>query len=230
MIEWLWLAIPVCVIGFFFFVVVVACLWEKRPIQPYYVPAEDDEYEPSAVAERANEDAEKIGYEYGGLCHDGKGKLYRVRYDFWIDPDDLTIAVVGSGTIAKIPVNGVWLWSRLADGRILCTTNEIGEQDISGAVEQQTWPGFRLKALDEKHERRLTDDVEPFPSDTPMAGYFDILRRKADTLVAKGYARYLDDEQTVWRYTLPGAVRFYFVGTWVRPMRRFLRSVGLVRE
>ncbi len=225
---WIPLALVFGLIGFSFLAVVAACLWERRPVQPYYVPAPGDEYGPTPYAERANSDARNLGYRHGGLCHDGKGKLYRVRYDFWLAPDDSTLAVVGSGTVAHIPVNGVRLCSRLVDGRVLCTTSEIGEQDISGAEEQQTWPGLPLKALVEKHERRLTDAVEPFPADAPLAGLFDIRRRKADALVARGYAYYLDDERKVWRYTLKGAVVFCVVGTWVRPIRRFLRSVGLV--
>ncbi|HEY8505801.1 MAG TPA: hypothetical protein VIL46_14545, partial [Gemmataceae bacterium] len=159
-----------------------------------------------------------------------KGRLYRVRYDFWIAPDGATVAVVGSGTIARIPVNGVWLWSRPADGRILCTTNETGEQDISGAVDQQTWPGSGFRALAEKHQSRLTDPVEPFPAESPMAGYFDILRRQADALVEKGCAYYLDEERTSWRYTLKGALVFYFVSAWLRPIRRGLRLIRVVRD
>ena len=228
---WFRLAVFLGVTGFCFLGVVLACLWEKRPVQPYYVPAAGAEYKVSRKADRANHDARNLGYRHGGLCHDGKGKLYRVRYDFWIAPDDATIAVVGSGTIALIPVYGVWLWSRLVDGRIRCTTNEIGEQDISGVVDQQTWPGLRLTALVEKHECLLTESlVEPFSHDAPLVGYFDIRRRRADALVEKGYAYYLDDERTAWRYTLKGAVVFYIVAAWTRRIRRWLRFVGLVRE
>ena len=227
---WTGLAVFFGIVGVMFVAVVAACLWEKRPVQLYYVPAEGEEYKPSAVAEVANRDAKRLGFIHGGLCHDGKGKLYRVRYDFWLSPDHSMLAVIGSGSIARIPVNGIWLWSRMKDGRIFCTTNEIGEQEICGLVEQRTWAKYSFEELLAKHEPRLSDEVEPFPTDSPLLGYFDIRRRKAEALVARGYAYYLDEEQKVWRYSLRGAVVFYFLGTWVRPIGRLLRSVGLVRE
>jgi hypothetical protein len=227
---WLSLAIFFGVIGFFFFVVVGACLWEKRPVQPYRVPEAGEEYELTSDAREANYQVRGLDYLPGGLCHDNKGKIYRVRYDFWLSPDHFILVVIGGGSIAGIPVNGIWVYSRLTDGRILCTTNEIGEQDISGAEEQQTWPKYDLISLIEKHRKRLTDSVEPFPAESPLAGYFDIRRRKADALVAKGYARYIDDEQSIWKYTLKGAIVFYFIGVWVRPIRRFLRLLRIVRE
>jgi hypothetical protein len=218
-------------IAFFFVAIVAAALWEKRPIQPYYVPDAGEEYEPSPIAATANRQAAAIGFQHVVACHDGKGRLYRVRYDFWIDRNNAIFAVVGSGTIAKTAVNGVWLYSRKADGQVLCTANEPGSQDISGVVEQATWPKMPFGALYVKHTERFNEvAVEPFKSDSALAEYFDILRCKADALVARGYAQYLDGERKVWRYTLRGALAFYFVGTWGRPMRRALRSIGLVQK
>ena len=232
MFEELWinLAIAGGIIAFFLIVIIAACLWEKRPVQPYYVPAVGEEYDLTPDAARSSAEAKALGYQFGGMCHDGKGKLYKVRYDFWLAPDHSTLAVIGGGKVAGIAVNGIWLYSRLSDGRILDTTNEIGEQDISGAEEQQTWAKFGFRALVEKHTLRLTSPVEPFSPDAPLVGFFDIRRRKADALIARGYAHYLDEDRTVWRYTLKGAIVFYFVGTWIRPIRRLLRYIGLVRE
>jgi hypothetical protein len=216
--------------GFFFVAIVAASLWEKRPIQPYYVPAAGEEYEPSSVAATANRQAAAVGFRHVVACHDGKGKLYRVRYDFWVDPNNAIFAVIGSGTIAKMAVNGASLYSRMADGRVVTTTNYAGEQDISGIEEQVTWPQMPFGALYVKHTERFNEiAVEPFKSESALAEYFDIRRYKADALVARGYAYYLDGDRKVWRYNLKGAMAFYFTSTWVRPFRRFLRSVGLAR-
>ncbi len=223
--------IPVGVIAFFFVAIIAASLWEKRPIQPYYVPERGTEYEPSAAAKRANIDAKNSGFKYVGICHDGKGKMYKVRYDFWSAPDRCTIAVIGSGTVASLKVNGIWLVSRTEDERYLTTTNERGEQDISGVEEQQTWHAMAMPALLGKHQLRLEKNVpSPFPAESPMSGYFDMRRRKAETLVEKGYAKYVDEDQAAWKYTLSGAIRFYFIATWIRPLKRFLRNFGLFRD
>ena len=221
----------VVIFGFLLCATVGAALWERRPIQPYYIPDEGNEYEPSATARHANAQAIERGFRHDCLCHDGKGKLYRVRYDFWVSPDALTFAVVGSGTVASIPVNGIWLYSRNTNGRILCTTNEIGEQDISGVEDQVTWPHSDFAALVEKHSQRLTEIVaQPFNDDSALREFFDMRRSKADGLVERGYAYYLNDERLVWRYTLRGDLTLYVIGTWVRPLTRVLRSTGLVRS
>jgi hypothetical protein len=218
------------IIGFFFVAVVAAGLWEKRLVQPYRVPAAGEEYTPTADARRANQEAGEIGFRHGGLCHDAKGKMYRVRYDFWLSRDSSTIAIIASGSIAVLPVYGISLYSRTADGEVLCTTNDIGEQDISGVEIQQTWPKMPFKPLVKKHRQRFTEvDVKPFPEESPMAGYFEIRRRKADAMVEQGLTYYLDDDHRVWRHTLYGALWFYVIGVWVRPIGRFLRSIGLVR-
>ena len=54
---------------------------------------------------------------------------------------------------------------------------------------------------------------------------FQTLRQQPEPVV---YG--LDEDQKVWKYTLKGALVFYFVGCWVRPTRRLLRNVGLIRE
>jgi hypothetical protein len=210
---------------------VVAAMWERRPIQPYYVPEPGAEYAPGPEHQQANEQIDQIGYQHVTVCHDGKGRLYRVRYDFWTAPDNMTLAVIGSGTVASIRVFGIWIYSRTADGRTLLTTNERGEQDISGVEDQQTWHAMPLPELVEKHRQRLLGLAnQPFSADSALLEYFDIRRRKAAALVARGYAKYVDDQGLVWRYTFKGAIVFYVTGVIVRPLRRLLRSMQLVRD
>jgi hypothetical protein len=208
-----------------FVAVVAAGLWEKRPVQPYYVPATGEEYAPTLKAAQANEAAKALGFRHGGLCHDGKGKIYRVRYDFWIAPDDSILAIVGGGTVASIAVDAIELYSRLADGRTLSTTNYTGQADISGVLKQLTCPNGDMHSLVARHQRRLSDQqATPFPADAPIAGYFEIRRQIAETLVEKGLASYLDSDQKVWKYTLKGAIAFYFLSIWIRPLGRSFRS------
>ncbi|MCH9656860.1 MAG: hypothetical protein K0U86_10320 [Planctomycetes bacterium] len=225
------LAIFFGIIGFFFILVVVVCLWEKRSIQPYYQPEAGEEFTPLPLANEANNDAVKSGYVHGGIFHSGKEKIYRIRCDFWISPDYSTLAVVGSGTVAKIVTNGISFCSWTEDGRILCTTNEIGEQDISGVEEQITWSKFKFRALAKKHNQRLeTTEVTALSSDSPLANYFEIGRVKANAMVARKYAYFIDDEETIWRHSLKGALAFYFITVWIRPLRRLFRKLGLVRD
>ncbi|HUG66420.1 MAG TPA: hypothetical protein VMM76_01635 [Pirellulaceae bacterium] len=223
-----WFTVEITVAMLFLVGIVAAGLWERRPVQPYRVPAAGSEYLPTQTAISENSAAEELGYTHGGLAHDGKGRLYRVRYDFWIAPDYSTLAVVGGGTVASIPVDGVWLWSRSTDGQILCTTNETGEQDVSGVVQQETWPNVSFANLADRHTQRVRNiAVNPLPEQEPMLGYFEVRQAVADALVQRGYAYYITDERQVWRYTVKGAFAFYVAAKWLRPIGRFLRSAGI---
>ena len=223
-----WTIISTAVTVIFLVGIVAACLWERRPIQPYVVPPTDGIFAPTLKAASENSVAESLSYEHNATVHDGKGRLYRVRYDIWVSPDCCTLAVIGGGTVASIPVDGIWLWSRSSNGQVLCTTNEIGEQDISGIVQQQTWPAKTLSALIKTHEDRLrTITTVPFPTDQPLRGHFEIRRAIADALVDRGYAYYISDDRLAWRYTISGAFAFYIAARWLRPIGRFFRSIGL---
>ena len=84
----------------------------------------------------------------------------------------------------------------------------------------------------DRHIDRLedaTDEVLPFVMDDPLRAYIAIRARQAEMLVERGLARYTDAEQTAWRYTLRGSVRYYVVGVWLQPLGRLARSVGLSR-
>lgn len=226
-----WIALVVGgIVGSFFLLVIVVGVCEKRLIQTFQIPEEGTEYRQSIAAKFANATVEKIGFRHLCTGHHKKGGMYRVRFDFWVSPDHLTFASVCCGSIANIPTEGAWLYSRTDDGRILVTTNEIGEQDISGIEEQQTWAETEMYELLEKHNQRLAGlAIEPFSEESPIAGYFEIRRLKVDALIERGLARYTDEDQTAWRYTLRGSVMFAFTAMLIRPIWRLMRTLRLVR-
>jgi hypothetical protein len=225
--------IPIGLVALFGVLVVTVCFFEKRRTVPYERVAEEDADEPTRDADKANDEAYREEYVFCGTGRHAGSGVIRVRYDFWLSPDCLTAVVIGGGTTAKVPVFGIWLWSRLEDGTILCTTNEIGEQDISGLVRQQTWPQARFPILVDNHQSRL-DEAEsppvPFEKGNPYDGLADLSRRRAQSLVQSGRATYLDEDGTRWKFTLSGALRFYVTGVWVRPFRRLLRALGMVSD
>ncbi len=225
------LAVVGGLLGGFFILIVSVCLWEKQDIQPFYFPEPGAEYPLVEAAARANSQAKRLGFEHGCHCHFGKAKMYKVRYDFWITPDCSVISTVSGGSILNIPCKGIWFFSKSADGRVLATTNEIGEQDISGVMEQSTWTDYEFKPLLQKHMLRLKEiAVDPFEAEQPLAGYFEIRKMRADQLIRQADAYYLDENELVWRYNLKGALKFYFISQWVRPLKRGLRGMGLLKD
>jgi hypothetical protein len=214
--------------AFFFLAIVGAALWEKRSIQHLKVPDVGAELPLSSAAAIDNEIARRLDYRRVTIAHHKSGGMYQLRYDFWLAPDRRSFAMIGGGTIARMPMDSVWFYSETSDGRILCTSNHIGEQDISGVEELVTWSDTDYRELANKHIGRLASvDVEPYDEGDLMLKFFEIRRDKADALIAKGYAYYLDDDGLVWRHSLKGALAFYFITMWVRPVGRGLRSLGI---
>lgn len=202
---------------FFFVVIVLASIWETQYVQPFKVPKSGEAYEPSSTAAAANAKAKKLGYTHGGLCH---SKTHRLRNDFWLSSDQLTFAVIGSGTIAKIPQEGIWLYSRLLDDRILCSTNYAGTSDISGVQELRHYNQHNFGQLHERHQERLAEhEALVFVEDAALEEYLDIRRASTEALVAQGYAYFRDPERTMWRFTLKGALVNYVRMVWVAPAK-----------
>ena len=232
--DWTWLLIiiPLGIIPFFAVLVIVVGLWEKHPIQPFAVVEKGNEPPETDYAKRANDLAEDEGYDYLGVACDNRGGLYQLRFDFWASPDRSVFAVVCGGKLARVPYKRTWLHSPLPGDRYLVTTDDTGSADISGAAELHIWPHSTFRGLLNKHVDRLeelTDEPLPFEVKDPLKAYIAIRARQADRLVERGLARYTDDEQTTWRYTLAGAVKFYVIGVWLQPVGRLFRSIGLSR-
>ena len=211
---------------------VVAGLYERRNAQPYAVPEPGEEYAETAYAKRANDVAEALGFTHEGFAHHAKW-YFRVRYDYWRSPNGETVAMVGGGKTATVPlaVRNVRLFSRRTDGLAVLTTDEVGDQEISGVVLYSVWPNYTFDQLCERHAAQLAKSAAvPFAKGEAIRGVLEIHRLGIDAMVARGWAYYHDLGESTWSFTFAGAVRFYVLGVWVRPIRRLLRSVGIVRD
>jgi len=227
--SWIHLLIPACIIGFFFVLVVAAGLWEKRRILAYSLPEPDREYPCTPYGLQRNREVKKLGYRYGGVYHDARGSIYKCRYDFWLSPDSTILVWIGCGTVARLAAKSVNLISQLEGGRYLQTTDMTGETDLSGLTDLQIWPKQTFRKLVDRHNARLEAlgaSALPF-SDAPMRDVINIRRVRALRLVEQGDAKYVDDNESIWKYTLKGALRFYFVATWLQTFRRGLRKIGV---
>lgn len=222
--HWIVLLVTVC----FFMAIIMVALWEKRRIQTYAIPAAGTEQPLTDYGRRTNAAAQQLAYVHRGIFHDARGGIYKTRSDFWTSPDNVVLALVSCGTIAKLPNGRVSLYSQLDGGRYLQTTDMTGENDLSGLTDLQIWPQLSFAKLVERHFARLQHlGCSPAPfSDSPMREVLTIRLRRTEKLVAQGDARFVDDDQTVWKFTLKG-VRFYFVTVWLQRFRRGLRKIGL---
>ena len=223
-------SIPIAGIFLFFFVlIVVVGMWEKRLIQTFAIPDEGDEHRLTTYGRVMNKAAHDLQYVYRGVYHDARGKMYKSRFDFWTSPDDLIMACVSCGSIGGMRNACVNLYSQLEDGHYLQTTDMTGENDLSGLTDLQIWPTLSFPKLVERHGRRLRKlDSPGVPySDTPLRDLLSMRVRRTERLVERGDAHFVDEEKNVWKLTFKGAVRYYFVVVWWQTMRRGLRKLGL---
>jgi hypothetical protein len=216
----LWLLIPVAVIalvvGFPILLFVVALI-EKHPVHafdatPLAVMPPDL---PSYVG-AMNDAAARAGYTYGGIYAHAKGGMYQVHSCLWMAPDRRVLADVSGGTILKMSHKKTLLYSRTADGRYLVTTDEFGSANSSGIEDIEVVVNATFEELVVAHLRRVhtlgPQGVPPFDQPSPLEARRQINLDIVLPTIAKGLGRWVNDERTVWVYSMKGALRLATVG------------------
>jgi hypothetical protein len=189
----------------------LAALLQKRRVWAYEPVDEKAAYPETDYARWVGESAARLGYEYLGVFHDSKGRLYKIRYDFWVSPAHDVIAFCGVGTLMSIPLKAIWLYTKLSDGRCLMTTDNSAaiESDLSGMTEPVLVTNADFDELLARHRRRVDEaplPVSPFAHADSFADFMAFRTARVDHLVEIGFARYLDDRKDSWRYTPRGAL------------------------
>ncbi len=170
---------------------------------------------PGPYTQQVDRAARRAGFRHLGVFADGKGKLYKVRYDFHLAPDRRTLAMTGVGTIAGIPLQAIILYTRMSDGSLLATLNQQNacEFDLAGIRREMLIPNATFEALLERHLTRLDEgfaDPLPYSEDDPLGDHRRILTGRIEELERLGAAGFLDPSRNAWRYTLSGAASLAF--------------------
>jgi hypothetical protein len=179
-------------------------------------------------------DAQERHFLSLGSFHHVDTKLYALRYDFWISPDRLILAMVKGGTILSIPCFGTHLFTRLRDGRWLLTVDDLkwDSTNPSALMRREVIHRAGFEELLERHRARIAgadSSANPYAEDDPLEDHRAMLRSDAEDLARCGLARFVDDERTTWRCTLRGAIN---ATLWGYGRQLQLREIcrGLVRE
>ncbi len=239
------LALPV----FLVVLTIVVGLFEKRLVWPY-VPiggsrtphagseaVVTDHDEPSELDSSipitehfrtANLTAERSGFTLLGAFRDGKGKIYRLRYNFWLSPDRVVLALVSTGTLAGIPMSITRFFTRLLDGRCLVSLDELRgrDSDLSGLLVQEVLTGSEFLELLDWHCQRVViahQPTVPYSENDPLGDHRAFRSLQAERLVERGLARFLDGERTVWKYT-PRAATLIAIRPYLKQHRAILRT------
>jgi len=187
---------------------------EKRLVWPYVregeappdiLPARND-YGNAVAAAMAGLEFRQIG-----TFADGKGKLYRIRYEFYRSPTGDVIAMVGTGTIASIPLQATWLYTLMNNDRVYVTVDHQNAvtTDLTGMVNESLVAGVGLVALLSAHRVRFAQSsgmVKSFSNTDPLGEFKVYLEDRVRRLHALGYVTFLNPDRTGWRYSVKGAL------------------------
>lgn len=199
----------------FFLPVIVAC-FEKRLIWPYGRIAEGDPRAPPAQPYHRGvaREAEALGFSPLGIFQDRRGRLYRVRYEFWLSRERDVLAMVGAGALGAVPVQSTWLYTALADGRVAVST------DHQAAMEPAPGDPWEWKLLIHaspgellaRHRDRVQGmfaSVAPFDAaPSRVLHQMQAIRRdRVAGFVDRGLARYRDEDRSAWSYSFLGSLR-----------------------
>ena len=228
-------------------------LWEKRQVWPYEpleeapaVSSMPDQHremanpyavssitdglllQPTEKAAKANAAAQSLNFKYLGAYRHGGGALYQVRYDAWVSAEHEVLALVGGGKLASVPVDSIWLFTQLASGVVLVTitAHNAAEYDLSGMTSEALVPQASFAQAVVSHLGRMKEQASPGLnySDNPLADHYQFRLAWSNRLREQGFIRFIDATQTVWRFTLSGALRFAVKAHIVGVTRKLLPS------
>jgi hypothetical protein len=199
----LWIALA-CLVGFLLLLFGVS-MWEKHPVITYGPPLAGNIPLSRKYLVAARSDAVKCGLRELSIH---KHTRFNVLVLFWFSPDRDYLVSCGQGKIAGNPIKQTWIYSRLQNGDVLVTSDGFDEGDPSGMCVTKRIIKARLAKLIAAHQKRLDAQVgpiQPFDDMTGDEAVQNIQRDRAERLIEMGRAKWIDFEDTVWRYTISGA-------------------------
>ncbi len=204
----------------------VAARLEKRMAWPYgELQAQPHFGDPTGYGARWVAEAVQAGFSFLGWAPDLKGNRYRVSYAMVISPDRDSIAVIGIGSIWRMPLQGTWLHTPSVDGRRswYSTDNQpCVEIDISRHWKSQLVPVAHFGELWQRHRmwvERAGVTPRGFGPLREIAEFRQFRLEHYREMSQRGLISFTDSTETHWRYTLFGAVKW----------AAFNYSIGLLR-
>jgi hypothetical protein len=197
---------------------VVVSLFEKRYVRNL-TPLETNGKERSAndpgphpYMDAVNEQAGQMGFEFGGIFVRATKGAAKYRAAVWRSPERDILVTIGIVQAGPLRQKITTLMSQVGR-RYLLTTDDFGEDDISGLLDYEVRQNAHFPELLNRHEDRLArveDEVVYFLAENMVDDLQAIQMERAQHMVDLGYAKFRDADRSVWSYTVKGAVHFYF--------------------
>lgn len=196
-------------VAFCFFSVLTVCCLETHAIRQFQPGAPEEAGPPSRYFTVMNQTAEVLEFRHCGNFVQQRGSsLYRCCLSLWLSPDQNTLVVIGGGKLAKMDYKRTFFLSLFDDGKELVTVDAFGLADLSRTRDIDVVVNADLFELKSRHDQRVGRYPLPLKLFSPtqcLEQYEDLGRIRAETLVARGLARFRDRSESTWRYTIKGA-------------------------
>src|SRR5271157_1040026 len=195
---------------------------EKRMVNPYgELEAAPYFGDPTGYGARWVAEAVQAGFVMLGWARDVRGGMYRQSYALLVSAERDIFAVIGVGTLVKIPVQVTWLHTPAMDGRsFFSTDNQTGVQiDLSRNWTNQLAFERSFATLLLKHRdwlQSLAVLPRPFTPGREFAEFRALRVEHFRSMERAGLIRFTDASASHFYYTLSGAAKTavwgYFLG------------------
>jgi hypothetical protein len=220
----MWMTLVVIGLSMLFFVAAfIISIFENHPVR-MFERADLPPFTP--YIEKMIGQAQQHGFRVacGGHHTRFKDKLPGVLL---ISEDGLTLAIIGEGTILKMPTRKTLLMSLLMDKRVLITVDEAGTGELDPGTHRQILMHADFHELIDKHSKWLqTERMQVAIMDDDWSSVDQITRLRVRRMVDAGYARYVDTAQEHYRNTAWGS----FLSTIVHGLQQILRPTNYIRH
>jgi hypothetical protein len=198
--------------------VMLVALYEKRYVRNYALLDTGGKLRsphdpgPHPYMDSVNEEAGQMGFEFGGIYVRATKGAAKFRVAVWRSPERdilVRVTIVKAGPLQQKLTT---LVSQVGS-RYLITADDFSEDDISGMLDYEVRLNAHFPELLKLHEDRLAradDTVVYFVAENMVEDLDSIQLERARHMIKLGYARFRDDEQSVWSYTVKGAMHLYF--------------------
>ncbi len=153
-------------------------------------------------------------FEFVDVYRPFRGPWLGRRVEIWRAEDFRTIALVSESPTEVPTLNETVLYSALENGKRLTTTDNERVGDPRGWRGVLARPDATFRELYRTHLARMrslgAESVTMGDTD-PVAAIEDLEREHVQKLVDAGLARYRNERQTSWSYTLRGGYEMYYL-------------------
>lgn len=200
-ITWIILGIAVLVGGFLLFAWIVGMV-ERLPVRPFVATPL---IQPQSYTFAMAHEAAALGFGWLGAGEHVKNRTGKAV--LMLSPDFSTLAVIGQGTVAKVPMKKTILYSRFPDGSVMMSVDQFGTAELDPLTTRHIALDAKFTDLWTSHTKELAlrSPVVPFTMSDSWHTIDEINTQRTQRMVDAGLARWADREHAFFRYTPRGS-------------------------